>query len=203
MKNRDMSLLLANPSKLETIISEFSEAEIELLFIAIVSSKNTKMMDTEYDLMREIIRKLTKEQLTNLAVKYGDSVNPWCIYAIQAISDIYNDTEILHELKNDTSLGNYVRSLADKCINASTEDIEMDILEDKLETDLYTCVRNDWIYYVENNSEFGNTLHKIRTDGTENEKLYSDTCTFWLTVNNDWIYYLFLSANADNRLLTG
>jgi hypothetical protein len=46
-------------------------------------------------------------------------------------------------------------------------------------------VSGDWVYYTNNKS---NNLYRIKTDGSERQKLNDDSC-LEISVAGDWIYF--------------
>jgi len=183
MKNTDMTLLLNNPAKLQLRLDDFSDAETEQLFLALMKSEDATVLNKEYDLMRAVTKRLTQEQLVNLAVKYGETQNLFCVYALQQIDDL----DILRELAQDPCVGEYARSTVGKRLRGETVELELEY--DDGSHGWQIQVYNEWIYYYEYSGSGigGNPLYKCRTDGTDKAVVISSIAYFQIC--GDWIYF--------------
>jgi len=184
MDNTEMTLLLNAPAKLQLRLNDFSSDEMEQLFLILMKSEDTTVLNKEYDLMRAVAKRLTQEQLVNLAVKYGETQDLFCVYALQQI----NDLNILRELTEDPGVGEFARSTAGKRLRGETVQLELDY--DDGNHGWQIQVHDDWVYY---HAFYGfekgikAPLYKCRLDGSEKTKLIGSIAFY--QIYKGWIYF--------------
>ncbi len=65
----------------------------------------------------------------------------------------------------------------------------------------YLFVADGWVYYTDGNQVTGGRLHRVRTDGTDNQKLTDDICMS-INIVGDMVYYVIDDKNYVYQMKT-